>query len=159
MSEMPANAAKSAESAPDFRHVETWIFDLDNTLYPASSDLFAQIDGKMTAYVQELTGLGWDDARKLQKTYYRDHGTTLNGLMHHHGVDPEEFLDAVHDIDLAVLTPDPDLAAAMSSRMAAAIMHRACCNGWSSKACSTRYGIFAPSTIGRSRTHTAIAAC
>jgi putative hydrolase of the HAD superfamily len=114
MSETPANAADSISSAPDFRHVETWIFDLDNTLYPASSDLFAQIDAKMTGYVQELTGLGWDDARALQKAYYRDHGTTLNGLMHNHGVDPEEFLDVVHDIDLAVLTPDPHLAAAIA---------------------------------------------
>lgn len=105
---------KPQETAPDFRHVETWIFDLDNTLYPASSNLFAQIDTKMTAYVQALLGLGFDDARALQKNYYRDHGTTLNGLMHNHGVDPDDFLGAVHDIDVAVLTPDADLKAAIA---------------------------------------------
>jgi putative hydrolase of the HAD superfamily len=107
-------AAKSQESAPDFRHVEAWIFDLDNTLYPASSNLFAQIDAKMTAYVQALLGLGWDEARALQKDYYRDHGTTLNGLMRIHGVDPDEFLGAVHDIDVAVLMPEADLKAAIA---------------------------------------------
>ncbi len=105
---------KSQETAPDFRHVEAWIFDLDNTLYPASSDLFAQIDAKMTNYVQALLGLGWDDARALQKAYYRDHGTTLNGLMQNHGVEPDEFLGAVHDIDLAALMPDADLKAAIA---------------------------------------------
>jgi putative hydrolase of the HAD superfamily len=107
-------SVKSQDAAPDFRHVETWIFDLDNTLYPASSDLFEQIDAKMTAYVQKLAGLGWDDARALQKTYYRDHGTTLNGLMRNHGVDPDEFLGFVHDIDVAVLMPDADLKAAIA---------------------------------------------
>ena len=76
----PADSA-SSETGPDFRHVESWIFDLDNTLYPASSDLFAQIDARMTAFVQALLGLGRDEARALQKAYYRDHGTTLNGLM------------------------------------------------------------------------------
>ena len=105
---------KPQETAPDFRHVESWIFDLDNTLYPASSNLFAQIDTKMTAYVQALLGLGFDDARALQKRYYRDHGTTLNGLMHHHGVDPDDFLGAVHDIDVAVLIPDAELKAAIA---------------------------------------------
>jgi putative hydrolase of the HAD superfamily len=108
----PATASK--ETAPDFRHVETWIFDLDNTLYPASSDLFAQIDTKMTAYVQTLLGLGWDEARALQKAYYRDHGTTLNGLMQNHGVDPDEFLGSVHDIDLAGLIPDTSLKAGIA---------------------------------------------
>ena len=112
MLQQPATISQGA--APDFRHVDTWIFDLDNTLYPASSDLFAQIDTKMTAYVQELLGLGYDDARVLQKNYYRDHGTTLNGLMRIHGVDPDEFLGRVHDIDLAALTPEPDLKSAIA---------------------------------------------
>jgi len=110
---MSEDLAAMLETAPDFRHVDTWIFDLDNTLYPASSDLFAQIDTKMTAFVQELLGLGFDDARALQKNYYRDHGTTLNGLMHHHGVDPEDFLGAVHDIDLTALGPDAELKKAI----------------------------------------------
>ena len=104
----------SVPSAPDFRHVESWIFDLDNTLYPASSDLFAQVDARMTAFVQALLGLSADDARRLQKTYYRDHGTTLNGLMRMHGVDPEDYLAFVHAIDLTVLVPDRSLGAAIA---------------------------------------------
>jgi putative hydrolase of the HAD superfamily len=101
--------ARDRAEAPDFRHVETWIFDLDNTLYPASSDLFGQIERKMTAFVQNHLKLGFDEARSLQKSYYREHGTTLNGLMKIHGVDPDDYLDFVHDIDLEALSPDPDL--------------------------------------------------
>jgi putative hydrolase of the HAD superfamily len=104
----------NTDTGPDFRHVESWIFDLDNTLYPASSELFAQIDARMTTFVQNLLGLGRDEARALQKSYYRDHGTTLNGLMHLHGVDPEHYLAVVHDIDLTVLAPDPLLTSAIA---------------------------------------------
>lgn len=110
---MPQIAANTTP-APDFRHVETWIFDLDNTLYPASSDLFALIDAKMTAYIQDLLGLDAAGARALQKAYYRDHGTTLNGLMRVHGVDPDQFLNFVHDIDLAALAPDDSLRAGLA---------------------------------------------
>lgn len=83
----------------DFSHIRHWIFDLDNTLYPRRCDLFAQIDIKMTQYVSRLLDLPHDEARKKQKDYYRDHGTTLQGLMANHDVDPHDFLDAVHDID------------------------------------------------------------
>lgn len=83
----------------DFSHIRHWIFDLDNTLYPRRCDLFAQIDIKMTQYVAQLLGLPHDEARKKQKDYYRDHGTTLQGLMTNHNIDPHDFLDAVHDID------------------------------------------------------------
>lgn len=94
---------------PDFTHVRNWIFDLDNTLYPPSCDLFGQIDEKMALYTQNLLGISLAEARKLQKTYYYEHGTTLNGLMKVHGVDAEDYLAFVHDIDLSVLTPDPAL--------------------------------------------------
>ncbi len=104
----------AARSGPDFRHVEAWIFDLDNTLYPADSDLFVQVDARMTAFVQDVLGLDFDSARAVQKAYYRDHGTTLNGLMTVNGIDPEDFLASVHDIDLSVLTPDPALASALA---------------------------------------------
>jgi putative hydrolase of the HAD superfamily len=103
-------APNTTEAAPDFRHVENWIFDLDNTLYPASSGLFAQIDANMTAFVQELLSLQADEARALQKSYYRDHGTTLNGLMKIHGVDPDAYMAYVHNIDLERLLPAPGLA-------------------------------------------------
>jgi putative hydrolase of the HAD superfamily len=103
----------SKATRPDFRHVDAWIFDLDNTLYPASSDLFAQIDARMTKFVGEHLGIDANEARALQKAYYRDHGTTLSGLMRMHGVAPDDFLSYVHDIDLGVLAPDPALRPAI----------------------------------------------
>ncbi len=93
--------------------VGTWLFDMDNTLYPARANLFAQIDVRMEAYVARLLGLGREDARAVQKRYFHEHGTTLRGLMLSHGVDPHEFLAFVHDIDMSVLDPDPRLAAAL----------------------------------------------
>lgn len=95
--------------------IDSWIFDLDNTLYPASSSLFPQIDFKMRAYIARLLDLSLDDAFRLQKQYYRDYGTTLRGLMAVHGVLPEAFLDYVHDIDHSVLEPAPRLAAALKA--------------------------------------------
>src|SRR5665213_3256234 len=89
---MHATVADIAIPGPDFRHVESWIFDLDNTLYRADSDLFAQIDARMSAYVAELLDVPPNEARRIQKDYYRDHGTTLNGLIKRHGIDPESFL-------------------------------------------------------------------
>lgn len=91
---------------PALAHVEAWIFDLDNTLYPASSDLFGQIDVKMGAYIQRLLSVDPIEARRVQKAFFYEHGTTLAGLMAHHGVEPHEFLDYVHDIDLDVLAED-----------------------------------------------------
>ena len=94
--------------------VEAWIFDLDNTLYPASCNLFSQVDARMSAFIQELLSLGPDEARRVQKRYFREHGTTLRGLMTHHRVDPEAFLAFVHDIDFSVIPCAPDLDAALS---------------------------------------------
>lgn len=99
---------------PALAHVRNWIFDLDNTLYPASADLFGLIDAKMTAFVQDLLGLDWDAARKLQKDYFHDHGTTLSGLMADHGVDPHRFLAYVHDIEMDVLAEDERLVRAIA---------------------------------------------
>ncbi|HEX7871453.1 MAG TPA: pyrimidine 5'-nucleotidase [Sphingobium sp.] len=98
---------------PDLDHVESWIFDLDNTLYPPECDLFALMDVRMTAYVARVSGLGLEEARVLQKGWFRDHGTTLCGLMAHHDVDPVDFLAEVHDIALDRLTPDAVLKAAI----------------------------------------------
>lgn len=92
-----------------FARVEHWIFDLDNTLYPHHSNLFAQIDEKMTAYLSKLLELGKDEAHKLQKSYYKTYGTTMRGLMVEQGITPDDFLDFVHDIDHSVLEPDPKL--------------------------------------------------
>ena len=93
--------------------VNCWLFDMDNSLYQASVNLFAQIDRKMEAYVGQLLGLGRDEARAVQKRYFHEHGTTLKGLMLSHGVDPYHFLSFVHDIDTSVLDVNPRLRAAL----------------------------------------------
>jgi putative hydrolase of the HAD superfamily len=105
----------SLPAKSDFAHVTEWVFDLDNTLYPHHVDLFAQIDKNMTAYVSQFLGLEYDDAQALQKKYYHEHGTTLAGLMHHHGVDPHNFLDAAHAIDYSPVLADPDLTDAIKA--------------------------------------------
>ena len=92
-----------------FEKINTWVFDLDNTLYPRHCDLFSQIDVLMTGYVSELTGLDRVEARKLQKDLYRDYGTTLRGLMETRSIDPHEFLSIVHDIDYSPLPKNPAL--------------------------------------------------
>ncbi len=93
---------------------ECWVFDLDNTLYPATSGVFAQIDRKMTLFITEFLGLDPEQANHLRKDYYRDYGTTLAGLMANHGMEPDGFLDYVHDIDLGGLTPSPALDEALA---------------------------------------------
>jgi putative hydrolase of the HAD superfamily len=100
-------------SPTDFAHVREWVFDLDNTLYPHHCNLFSQIDVKMTAYVSELLQLPSDEARKVQKEFYQRYGTTLKGLMENHGVDPDDFLEKVHDIDYSWIAPDPALGEAI----------------------------------------------
>ena len=92
---------------------KTWVFDLDNTLYPPSCRLFDQVDWNITRYVANLFDMPLEQARALQKTYFREHGTTMRGLMTLHNVDPVEFLDAVHDIDLTPVDPSPRLDAAL----------------------------------------------
>ena len=92
-----------------FAHIDNWIFDLDNCLYPASSGLFTLIDERMGAYIQRLLKVDAVEARKAQKQHFHEHGTTLAGLMMHHGVDPHHFLDDVHAIPLDRIAPDPRL--------------------------------------------------
>ncbi|MEL7253165.1 MAG: pyrimidine 5'-nucleotidase [Pseudomonadota bacterium] len=94
-----------------FSHVDAWVFDLDNTLYPAHVRLFDQIDVKITRYVMDALGLDEAEADHLRQHYWQAHGTTLAGLMAEHGLDPDPYLVAVHDIDFSVLPPDADLAA------------------------------------------------
>jgi putative hydrolase of the HAD superfamily len=94
-------------------HVTDWVFDLDNTLYPRECNLFAQIDLLISEYMVSVTQLPFDEARALQKTYYRDYGTTLNGLMQRHEVDPDHFLSQVHAIDYSPVQQHPDLVSAI----------------------------------------------
>ncbi len=98
---------------PAFAHVTDWVFDLDNTLYPRECNLFAQIDLLISDYMVTATGLPYAQARALQKRYYHDHGTTLHGLMLHHGVDPDHFLKTVHAIDYSNVPAHPDLVAGL----------------------------------------------
>ena len=85
---------------PRFAHIRDWIFDLDNCLYPASTGLFALIDERMGAYIQRLLDCDPDEAKRVQKAHFHEHGTTLAGLMKEHGVDPTDFLEDVHAIPL-----------------------------------------------------------
>ncbi|WP_296105650.1 pyrimidine 5'-nucleotidase [uncultured Agrobacterium sp.] len=111
---MNTKTKNTAEPA-DFAHVTEWVFDLDNTLYPHHINLFSQIDRNMTAYVAELLQMDPEEARVLQKRYYHEHGTTLQGLMIHYGIDPNDFLEKAHAIDYSALLPDPALGEAIKA--------------------------------------------
>ena len=97
-----------------FKHVDTWVFDLDNTLYHPRVRLFEQIDQKMTDFVMRVTGTDRTESDRLRRTYWQHYGTTLAGLMAHHAIDPVPYLVEVHDIDFSVLEPDPALRAAIA---------------------------------------------
>jgi len=101
--------------AASFASIDTFVFDLDNTLYPASSDLWPEIDDRITLFMIRLFGLDSLSLRALQKHYYLRYGTTLRGLMTEHGVDAEVYLSYVHDIDRSSLAPDHTLAAAIAA--------------------------------------------
>lgn len=97
--------------AQHFSHVSGWVFDLDNTLYPPEARLFDQIELRMTAFVMRAVGVSREQADRLRRQYWAEYGTTLAGLMQVHGVDPGPYMNEVHDISFASLTPDPDLRA------------------------------------------------
>lgn len=101
--------------AQDFRHVTTWVFDLDKTLYPPEARLFDQIEVKMTDWVMRRLGVDRDRADQLRQQYWALYGTTLAGLMHEHDVQPGDYLAEVHDIDFSALAPDPALISALQA--------------------------------------------
>ncbi len=116
---MPLPAAPGAARvarmiAPLFSHVEHWVFDLDNTLYPPHVRLFDQIEVRMTDWVMRALGVERAEADRLRADYWRRYGTTLAGLMAEHGVDPGPYLTEVHDISFDALEPDPALRAAIA---------------------------------------------
>ena len=96
------------------RHVDTWVFDLDNTLYPHHLNLWQQVDVRIRDYIVDFLKISHDEAFRLQKDYYKRYGTTMRGLMAEHGLQPDEFLEMVHQIDHAPLTPNPALGAAIA---------------------------------------------
>jgi len=113
LSREPSSIATPVRSQRGFDRTAVWIFDLDNTLYPPGCRLFLQIDQRMGEFIQRLLGVSFEQAQHLRKTYYRQFGTTLSGLMKVHRVSPEPFLDYVHDIDLAAIAPDARLRTAI----------------------------------------------
>jgi putative hydrolase of the HAD superfamily len=107
--------APNRPSSRPLGEVADWIFDLDNTLYPARCNLFAQVDLRIGRFIERHLGLDPTTARQLQKQYFRDYGTTLHGLMAHHQIDPTTFLDFVHDIDITPVPPSPALDLALAA--------------------------------------------
>ncbi len=103
------------ETRARFAHVDTWVFDLDNTLYPAGSDLWPKIDARITVFLAHMFGLDGLSSRALQKYYYQRYGTTLRGLMEEHEISSDEFLQFVHDIDRSSLLPNHTLAGAITT--------------------------------------------
>jgi putative hydrolase of the HAD superfamily len=93
--------------------VETWVFDLDNTLYLASSGLFPRVQERMNDYICRLLSVSLDEAKALRAQYFREHGTTMHGLMAVHRIDPHEFMAFVHDVDLSCVPANPELVAAL----------------------------------------------
>ncbi|MEM8824428.1 MAG: pyrimidine 5'-nucleotidase [Pseudomonadota bacterium] len=106
-----------------FDHITTWVFDLDETLYPPSTPLFPQIEARMTGWIMAELKVSRAEADRLRDKWWHDHGTTLAGLMEDHGADPDPFLADVHDIDFSVLSPDPDLRAAITALPGRRVIH------------------------------------
>jgi putative hydrolase of the HAD superfamily len=113
MTAEPAPAGEATEIGADLRHVRSWIFDLDDTLYPPESQFMGLIQQRINDYVVRTSGMPADQAMTVQKAYLRDYGTSLAGLMAHYRIDPHDFLAEVHDVPLDVLKPDPGLRAAL----------------------------------------------
>ena len=122
----------------DFHHVTTWVFDLDNTLYPPRYRLFDQIEVRMTAWVMDALKIGRTEANRLRQLYWDRYGTTLAGLMREHGVDPGPYLAAVHDIDFSVLPADPALAAAIARLPGRRIIYTNACAPYAEKVLAAR---------------------
>ena len=107
------DGARAAPGGADLAHIDTWIFDLDNTLYPSSSHLFDQVSQRIGDYIASAFDVDRQEAHRLQKGYFREYGTTLRGLMLKHDMDPAPFLDYVHDIDLSPIAPSDALEVAL----------------------------------------------
>src|ERR1700678_3944554 len=109
-----AQSSAGGAGKRDFKHIETWVFDLDNTLYPHHLNLWQQVDVRIRDYIADFLKVTHDEAFRVQKDLYRRYGTSLRGLMEEHGLDPDEFLEMVHQIDYAPLVPNPALGAAIA---------------------------------------------
>ncbi|MBX9930061.1 MAG: pyrimidine 5'-nucleotidase [Methylobacterium sp.] len=110
---LPGESHFTAAESRGFAHVDTWVFDLDNTLYPSDAMVWPQVDERITLYVMRLYGLDGLSARALQKHFYHRYGTTLKALMLEENIDPHDFLDFAHDIDHSTISLDPALGDAI----------------------------------------------
>ncbi|MCU0903602.1 MAG: pyrimidine 5'-nucleotidase [Tabrizicola sp.] len=122
----------------DFTHVTTWVFDLDNTLYPPHMRLFDQIEVRMTDWVMRALQIDRARADHLRAHYWQTYGTTLAGLMTEHGVDPGPYLTDVHDIDFSVLSPDPGLAESIARLPGRKIVYTNGCAPYAEKVLAAR---------------------
>jgi len=107
MTAMPENPVRQPPRA--FSHVETWVFDLDNTLYPHHLNLWQQVDQRIRDYIANFLNITHEEAFRVQKDYYKRYGTSMRGLMAEHNMAPDDFLDVVHQIDHSPLEPNPAL--------------------------------------------------
>ena len=105
----------SPPRARSFGHIETWIFDLDNTLYPSTCRLYLEVEQRMARYIMDELQLDLEGAHALRRRYFQEHGTTLRGLMNEYGVEPRRFLDYVHEIDVSAVQPAPALNRALAT--------------------------------------------
>jgi putative hydrolase of the HAD superfamily len=108
------DSTASREPRP-FQHVDTWVFDLDNTLYPHHLNLWQQVDERIRDYIARFLKVTHEEAFRLQKDYYKRYGTSMRGLMTEHGMEPDDFLDFVHRIDHSPLEPNPALGLAIEN--------------------------------------------
>ena len=92
-----------------FESIKYWIFDLDNTLYSGKTKVFEQVDKKMSEYISVKLKISVEEAKKIQKNYFYEYSTTLNGMIKNHKIDPKEFLNYVHNIDFSIVKPDEEL--------------------------------------------------
>ena len=122
----------------DFTHVTSWVFDLDNTLYPPHMRLFDQIEVKMTDWVMQALKVDRARADHLRSYYWQTYGTTLAGLMREHDVDPAPYLTDVHDIDFSVLSPDPGLARSIAALPGRKIIYTNACAPYAEKVIAAR---------------------
>jgi putative hydrolase of the HAD superfamily len=122
----------------DFSPVATWVFDLDNTLYPPHMRLFDQIEVKMTDWVMQALKVDRARADHLRAYYWQTYGTTLAGLMREHDVDPGPYLTDVHDIDFSVLSPDPGLARSIAALPGRKIVYTNACAPYAEKVLAAR---------------------
>ena len=114
MPKSPQNPQETSDFS-QLNGVEHWVFDLDNTLYPAETELFKQVSSRITEFVALALGLEPNAATHIRRKYYLAHGSTLRGMMENHATDPNHYLDFVHDIDVSVIAPSTKLDAALTA--------------------------------------------